>query len=136
MRCLASEDLGVNAESIPNQCVVVLTVRSAAVPTYIWCPFGPRDGLSSSDYVVAVMGSPDRVLPQKVFDNGSAHKALAVQRLAYSASQIRSALHPDQRIFPESGGALVFQLITRKLRRGTHTSVRQFNADIQAWVDT
>jgi hypothetical protein len=56
--------------------------------------------------------------------------------LAYKASQIRSALHPDQRIFPESGGALVCRTDYRKLRRRTRTSVRQLNADILAWVYT
>lgn len=43
VHCLASQDLGVNAACIPNPCVLVLMVRSAAVPTYIWCLLGPRD---------------------------------------------------------------------------------------------
>ena len=28
------------------------------------------------------------------------------------------------------------ELTTKKLRRGTHTSVRQLNTDIRAWIDT
>ena len=28
------------------------------------------------------------------------------------------------------------ELTNKKLRRGTHTSVRQLNADIRAWIDT
>lgn len=28
------------------------------------------------------------------------------------------------------------ELTTKKLRRGTHTSVRQLNADIRTWMDT
>jgi hypothetical protein len=28
------------------------------------------------------------------------------------------------------------ELTTKKLRRGTHTSVRQLNADIRAWINT
>jgi len=28
------------------------------------------------------------------------------------------------------------ELTTKKLRRGTHTSVRQLNADIRAWIQT
>lgn len=28
------------------------------------------------------------------------------------------------------------ELTTKKLRRGTHTSVRQLDADIRSWIDT
>jgi len=36
----------------------------------------------------------------------------------------------------ESRRILVRRLTTKKLRRGTHTSVRQLNTDIRAWIDT
>ena len=71
-----------------------------------------------------------------VLDNASTHKTPAVKR--WLTSHPRFVLH----FIPTSSSWLNLverwfsELTTKKLRRGTHTSVRQLNADIRTWIDT
>jgi transposase len=71
-----------------------------------------------------------------VLDNASTHKTPAVKRwftahptfVVHFTPTSASWLNLVERWFAE--------LTTKKLRRGTHTSVRQLNNDIRAWIDT
>ena len=71
-----------------------------------------------------------------VLDNSSTHKTPAIRR--WLAAHPRFVLH----FTPTSSSWLNLverwfgELTTKKLRRGTHRSVRQLNADIRAWIDT
>jgi transposase len=71
-----------------------------------------------------------------ILDNASTHKTPAVKR--WLTTHPRLVLH-----FTPTGSSWLnlverwfSELTTKKLRRGTHTSVRQLNADIRAWIDT
>jgi transposase len=61
-----------------------------------------------------------------VLDNSSTHTTPAVKR--WLTAHPRFVLH----FTPTSSSWLT----TKKPRRGTHTSVRQLNTDIRAWIDT
>src|SRR3954449_1341362 len=71
-----------------------------------------------------------------VLDNASTHKTPAVKR--WLTSHPRFVLH----FTPTSASWLNLverwfgELTTKKLRRATHTSVRQLDTDIRAWIDT
>jgi transposase len=81
----------------------------------------------------------DREVPAKfdvhvVLDNASTHKTPAVKR--WLLAHPRFVLH----FTPTSSSWLNLverwfgELTTKKLRRGTHRSVRELNADIRAWI--
>jgi transposase len=71
-----------------------------------------------------------------VLDNASTHKTPAVKK--WLLAHPRFVLH----FTPTSSSWLNLverwfgELTTKKLRRGTHRSVRQLNADIRAWIET
>ena len=71
-----------------------------------------------------------------VLDNSSTHKTPAIKR--WLAAHPRFELH----FTPTSSSWLNLverwfgELTTKKLRRGTHRSVRALNADIRAWIKT
>jgi len=71
-----------------------------------------------------------------VLDNASTHKPPAVKR--WLTSHPRFVLHftPTSSSWLNLVERWFAELTTKKLRRGTHTSVRQLNADIRAWIDT
>ena len=71
-----------------------------------------------------------------VLDNASTHKTPAVQR--WLAARPRFVLHftPTSSSWLNLVERWFSELTTKKLRRGTHTSVRQLNADIRSWIDT
>jgi transposase len=71
-----------------------------------------------------------------VLDNASTHKTPAVKR--WLTSHPRFVLHftPTSSSWLNLVERWFAELTTKKLRRGTHTSVRQLNADIRAWIDT
>ena len=71
-----------------------------------------------------------------VLDNASTHKTPAVQR--WLTAHPRFAVHftPTSASWLNLVERWFAELTTKKLRRGTHTSVRQLNADIRAWIDT
>lgn len=71
-----------------------------------------------------------------VLDNASTHKTPAVKR--WLTSHPRFVLHftPTSSSWLNLVERWFAELTTKKLRRGTHTSVRQLNADIRAWIQT
>jgi transposase len=83
----------------------------------------------------------DREVPAEfdvhvVLDNASTHKTPAIKR--WLAAHPRFVLH----FTPTSSSWLNLverwfgELTTKKLRRGTHRSVRELNADIRNWINT
>jgi transposase len=71
-----------------------------------------------------------------VLDNASTHKTPAVKR--WLTTHPRFVLHftPTSSSWLNLVERWFSELTTKKLRRGTHTSVRQLNADIRAWIAT
>jgi transposase len=71
-----------------------------------------------------------------VLDNASTHKTPAVKR--WLLAHPRFVLHftPTSSSWLNLVERWFAELTTKKLRRGTHTSVRQLNTDIRAWIDT
>jgi transposase len=71
-----------------------------------------------------------------VLDNASTHKTPAVKR--WLTNHPRFVLHftPTSSSWLNLVERWFAELTTKKLRRGTHTSVRQLNNDIRAWIDT
>jgi transposase len=71
-----------------------------------------------------------------VLDNASTHKTPAVKR--WLTNHPRFVLHftPTSSSWLNLVERWFAELTTKKLRRGTHTSVRQLNADIRAWIET
>jgi transposase len=71
-----------------------------------------------------------------VLDNASTHKTPTVKR--WLTAHPRFVLHftPTSSSWLNLVERWFTELTTKKLRRGTHTSVRQLNTDIRAWIDT
>jgi len=71
-----------------------------------------------------------------VLDNASTHKTPQVKR--WLTAHPRFVLHftPTSSSWLNLVERWFAELTTKKLRRGTHTSVRQLNTDIRAWIDT
>jgi transposase len=71
-----------------------------------------------------------------VLDNASTHKTPTVKR--WLTNHPRFVLHftPTSSSWLNLVERWFAELTTKKLRRGTHTSVRQLNADIRAWIQT
>ncbi|MGA7051328.1 MAG: IS630 family transposase [Mycobacterium sp.] len=71
-----------------------------------------------------------------VLDNASTHKTPAVKR--WLLGHPRFVLHftPTSSSWLNLVERWFAELTTKKLRRGTHTSVRQLNTDIRAWIQT
>jgi transposase len=71
-----------------------------------------------------------------VLDNSSTHKTPAVKR--WLVAHPRFVLHftPTSASWLNLVERWFAELTTKKLRRGTHTSVRALNKDIRAWIDT
>lgn len=69
-----------------------------------------------------------------VLDNASTHKTPAVKR--WLTAHPRFVLHftPTSSSWLNLVERWFAELTTKKLRRGTHTSVRQLNTDIRAWI--
>jgi transposase len=71
-----------------------------------------------------------------VLDNASTHKTPAVQRWLTAHPRFVVHFTPTSASWLNLVERWFAELTTKKLRRGTHTSVRQLNADIRAWIDT
>jgi transposase len=83
----------------------------------------------------------DREIPNDldvhlVLDNSSTHKTPAIQN--WLAGHPRFVLHftPTSSSWLNLVERWFAELTTKKLKRGTHRSVRQLNADIRAWIET
>ena len=71
-----------------------------------------------------------------VLDNASTHKTPAVQRWLTAHPRFVVHFTPTSASWLNLVERWFAELTTKKLRRGAHTSVRQLNADIRAWIDT
>jgi transposase len=71
-----------------------------------------------------------------VLDNASTHKTPAVKRWLTNHPRFVMHFTPTSSSWLNLVERWFAELTTKKLRRGTHTSVRQLNADIRAWIDT
>ena len=71
-----------------------------------------------------------------VLDNSSTHKTPAIRN--WLAGHPRFVLHftPTSSSWLNLVERWFAELTTKKLRRGTHRSVRQLNTDIRAWIET
>lgn len=71
-----------------------------------------------------------------VLDNSSTHKTPAIQR--WLAAHPRFVLHftPTSASWLNLVERWFAELTSKLLKRGTHRSVRELNADIRAWIDT
>src|SRR5207342_3179465 len=71
-----------------------------------------------------------------VLDNASSHKTPAIRR--WLAAHPRFVLHftPTSSSWLNLVERWFAELTTKRLRRGSHRSVRQLNADIRAWIET
>jgi transposase len=83
----------------------------------------------------------DREVPAEldvhlVLDNSSTHKTPAIR--SWLASHPRFVLHftPTSSSWLNLVERWFAELTSKKLRRGTHRSVRELNADIRAWIQT
>jgi transposase len=71
-----------------------------------------------------------------VLDNASTHKTPPVKRWLSAHSRFVLHFTPTSASWLNLVERWFAELTNKKLRRGTHTSVRQLNADIRAWIDT
>jgi transposase len=71
-----------------------------------------------------------------IIDNASTHKTPAIKR--WLAAHPRFVVHftPTSSSWLNLVERWFSELTTKKLRRGTHRSVRELNTDIRAWIDT
>ena len=83
----------------------------------------------------------DREVPAEldvhvILDNSSTHKTPAIQK--WLAGHPRFVLHftPTSSSWLNLVERWFAELTNKRLRRGTHRSVHQLNADIRAWIDT
>lgn len=79
---------------------------------------------------------PDELDVHMILDNSSTHKTPAIQR--WLLAHPRFVLHftPTSSSWLNLVERWFSELTTKKLRRGTHRSVRQLNADIRTWIET
>ena len=79
---------------------------------------------------------PDHLDIHLVLDNSSTHKTPAIKK--WLAAHPRFVVHftPTSSSWLNLVERWFAELTTKKLRRGTHRSVRALNADIRAWIET
>jgi transposase len=79
---------------------------------------------------------PDELEVHLILDNASTHKTPAIKR--WLAGHPRFVLHftPTSSSWLNLVERWFAELTTKKLRRGSHRSVRQLNADIRDWIET
>ena len=85
---------------------------------------------------VAVEIEPDELDVHVVLDNSSTHKTPAIHK--WLLAHPRFVLHftPTSSSWLNLVERWFAELTNKKLRRGTHRSVRELNADIRAWIET
>ena len=79
---------------------------------------------------------PDDLDVHLVLDNASTHKTPAVKRWLTAHPRVVLHFTPTSSSWLNLVERWFAELTTKKLRRGTHTSVRQLNTDIRAWITT
>ena len=108
----------------------------ACMPPWTWpperlsapcMPTPPRSSWLENDPPTSARGPGlPRRSRQRLYAQDSRGEALAAH------TPVRPALHPDQLKLAQPRGARS-RADNQETRRGTHTSVRQLNADIRAW---
>jgi transposase len=83
----------------------------------------------------------DREVPEEldvhvILDNSSTHKTPAIQRWLVAHPRFVMHFTPTSSSWLNLVERWFSELTTKKLRRGTHRSVRELNADIRAWIET
>lgn len=83
----------------------------------------------------------DREVPEHldvhlVLDNASTHKTPAIKRWLLAHPRFVVHFTPTSSSWLNLVERWFAELTTKKLRRATHTSVRQLNRDIRSWIDT
>jgi transposase len=83
----------------------------------------------------------DREVPSElevhlVLDNASTHKTPVIKRWLLAHPRFVVHFTPTSSSWLNLVERWFAELTNKKLRRGTHTSVRQLNADIRNWIDT
>jgi transposase len=83
----------------------------------------------------------DREVPEQldvhlVVDNASTHKTPAIKRWLLAHPRFELHFTPTSSSWLNLVERWFSELTTKKLRRGTHRSVRQLNTDIRTWIDT
>jgi transposase len=71
-----------------------------------------------------------------VLDNSSTHKTPAIKKWLLAHPRFELHFTPTSSSWLNLVERWFAELTTKKLRRGTHTSVRQLNTDIRNWIDT
>jgi transposase len=79
---------------------------------------------------------PDELEVHLILDNASTHKTPAIKK--WLAAHPRFVLHftPTSSSWLNLVERWFAELTTKKLRRGSHRSVRELNTDIRAWIET
>jgi transposase len=79
---------------------------------------------------------PDELEVHLILDNASTHKTPAIRN--WLAAHPRFVLHftPTSSSWLNLVERWFAELTTKKLRRGSHRSVRELNSDIRNWIDT
>ena len=79
---------------------------------------------------------PEHLDVHLVLDNASTHKTPAIKRWLLAHPRFQLHFTPTSSSWLNLVERWFSELTTKKLRRGTHRSVRQLNQDIRAWIDT
>ena len=79
---------------------------------------------------------PDDLDIHIVCDNYATHKTDTIQKWLAAHPRFHVHFIPTSTSWLNMVERWFAELTTKKLRRGTHTSVRQLNTDIRAWIDT
>jgi transposase len=79
---------------------------------------------------------PDELEVHLVLDNASTHKTPVVKKWLLAHPRFLLHFTPTSSSWLNLVERWFTELTTKKLRRGSHRSVRELNADIRAWIDT
>jgi transposase len=71
-----------------------------------------------------------------ILDNSSTHKTPAIQKWLLAHSRFVLHFTPTSSSWLNLVERWFSELTTKKLRRGSHRSVRELNSDIRSWIDT
>lgn len=79
---------------------------------------------------------PEHLAVHLVMDNASTHKTPAIKRWLLAHPRFHVHFTPTSSSWLNLVERWFGELTTKKLKRGAHTSVRDLNSDIRAWIDT
>jgi transposase len=79
---------------------------------------------------------PDELEVHLILDNASTHKTPVIKKWLLAHPRFVVHFTPTSSSWLNLVERWFGELTTKKLRRGTHRSVRQLNADIRAWIET